>query len=364
VNVALADIHGHFSGEAQSEICSMHAFARICISRSPARMTLSTTAEQPAPVPTRSEEEFKDLGFGAEVARSTQQRLLNPDGSFNVVREGLGPLSSLSLYHWLLTISWPRFIGFISGSYVVVNALFAFAYLLLGPDALQSSSGSFAGQLFYRAFFFSVDTFATIGYGNIIPVGVAANTLVTIEAFLNILGIALATGVIFARFSRPSPKIIYSHNAIVAPYREQTALEFRIANARSNQLIEVQVQVILTKIEQVGASTVRKFYDLDLERHRVVFFALSWTVVHPIGPNSPMWGLTRKDLIDSDAEFLILVIGTDETASQTVHSRSSYKADEVIWGAKFANMFLRNETQGIIGMNLSRIHDIEMVYSR
>ncbi|MBC7789058.1 MAG: transporter [Anaerolineae bacterium] len=327
-------------------------------------MTSSTSTEQPASVPPGGQEDFKDLGFGAEVARGTRQRLLNPDGSFNVLREGLDPFSSLSLYHWLLTISWPKFIGFITGSYVVVNTLFAFAFLLLGPDALQSSTGSFAGQPFYRAFFFSVDSFATIGYGNIYPVGVAANTLVTIEALLNILGIALATGVIFARFSRPSAKVVYSRNAIVAPYRDKNALEFRIANTRSNQLIEVQIQVILTKIEQVGGSTVRKFYDLGLERNRVVFFALSWTVVHPIDSSSPMWGLTQKDLVDADAEILILLIGTDETASQTVHSRSSYKADEIVWGAKFANMFLRTEAEGIVGMNLSRIHEIEMVYSR
>jgi inward rectifier potassium channel len=327
-------------------------------------MTSSTSAEQPVAESPAGREEFKDLGFGTEVARGARRRLLNPDGSFNVRREGLDPFSSLSLYHWLLTISWSKFIGFVTASYVVVNALFAFAFLACGPDALQSTTGSFAGQPFYRAFFFSVDSFATIGYGNVIPVGVAANTLVTIEALLNILGIALATGVIFARFSRPLPKIIYSRNAIVAPYRDKSALEFRIANARSNQLIEVEIQVILTKIEQAGGLTVRKFYDLDLERHHVVFFALSWTVVHPIDPNSPMWGLTREDLVDSDAEFLILLIGTDETVSQTVHSRSSYKADEIVWGAKFANMFLRNETDGIIGMNLSRIHDFESVYSR
>ena len=327
-------------------------------------MMSSPSTEQSAAAAGSAREEFKDLGFGTEVARSARQRLLNPDGTFNVVRKGLDPFSSLSLYHWLLTISWPKFIGFISGSYVAVNGLFAAAFLLCGPDALQSITGSFAGHPFYRAFFFSVDSFATIGYGNIIPIGVAANTLVMIEALLNILGIALATGVVFARFSRPSPKIIYSRNAIVAPYRDKTALEFRIANARSNQLIEVQVQLILTKIEQVGESTARRFYDLDLERHRVVFFALSWTVVHPIDSTSPMWGLTHQDLVDADAEFLILLIGTDETASQTVHSRSSYKADEVIWGAKFANMFLRNEANGIIGMDLERIHDIEGVNSR
>ncbi len=312
---------------------------------------------------TNGQEEFKDLGFGTEVARGTRRRLLNRDGSFNVVLEGLNPLSSLGLYHWLLTISWPRFLGFIAGSYVAINGLFAFAFLLCGPEALLSSAGSFANQPFYRAFFFSVDTFATIGYGNIIPVGVVANTLVTVEALLNIVGVALATGVMFARFSRPSARIIYSRNAIVAPYRNTTALEFRIANARSSQLIDVQVQAILTKIERVGGTTIRKFYELELERSRVVFFPLSWTVVHPISPASPMWGLSHSDLIGAEAELLVLLIGTDETVSQSVHSRSSYQAEEIVWGAKFANMFMRSEAEGIIGMNLDRIHDIEPVLS-
>jgi inward rectifier potassium channel len=324
-------------------------------------MTSPTLTGQVASSPPAAQEEFKDLGFGSEVAKGTRRRLLNRDGSFNVILDGLNPLSSLSLYHWLLTISWSRFLAFIAGSYVAVNTLFAFAYLFLGTDALQSSAGSFAGQPFYRAFFFSVDTFATIGYGNIIPVGVAANILVTIEALLNIVGVALATGVIFARFSRPSARIIYSRSAIIAPYRDRMALEFRIANARSSQLIDVQIQAILTKIEHVGGSAVRRFYELTLERNRVVFFPLSWTVVHPIDSASPMWGLTHADLINGEAELLVLLIGTDETVSQTVHSRSSYQADEIVWDAKFANMFMWTEAAGIIGMNLSRIHDIEPV---
>ncbi len=323
-------------------------------------MTSSTLSTVP---PSENKEEFKDLGFGTEVARGTRRRLLNRDGSFNVVLEGLNPLSSLGLYHWLLRISWSRFLGFVTGAYIAINGLFAVAYILCGPDALQSTSGSFANQPLYRAFFFSVDTFATIGYGNIIPVGVVANTLVTIEALLNIVGVALATGVMFARFSRPSARIIYSRNAIVAPYRGKTALEFRIANARSSQLIDVQVQAILTKIEQVDGSSIRKFYELDLERDRVVFFPLSWTVVHPIIPGSPLWGLTHQDLTAADAELLVLLIGTDETVSQTVHSRSSYQTDEIVWGAKFANMFMRTEAGGIIGMHINRIHDIEQVYS-
>jgi inward rectifier potassium channel len=326
------------------------------------RVTSPTFTDQPVSVPKSSEEEFKDLGFGTEVARGARQRLLNRDGTFNVVREGLNPLSALSLYHWLLIISWPKFLGFITVSYVAVNALFAGAFMLCGSGALQSTVGSFAAQPFYRAFFFSVYTFATIGYGNIIPVGVAANSLVAIEALVYILGIALATGVIFSRFSRPSARIVYSRNAIVAPYRDKTALEFRIANGRSSQLIEVQIQVILTKLELVDGVSVRKFYDLDLERPRVVFFTLSWTIVHPIDKNSPMWALTKKDLLDADAEVLILLTGTDDTLSQTVHSRSSYKADEIVWGAKFANMFLRTEAAGIIGMNLNRIHEIEILH--
>ena len=319
--------------------------------------TLDLQASQP---PNEPKEEFRDLGFGTEVARGTRRRLLNRDGSFNVSLEGLNPLSSLGVYQWLLRISWPQFLLFICLYYIAVNAVFAGAYLLCGVDALQASTGQFANQPLYRAFFFSIDTFATIGYGNIYPVGVPANALVSVEALLSIVSIALVTGVIFARFSRPSARIIYSRNAVVAPYRGRTALEFRIANARSSQLIDVQVQAILTKVEPTAnGSTVRRFHELALERQRVVFFPLSWTVVHPIDADSPMWGLTHQDLLAAEAELLVLLIATDETISATVHSRSSYQADEIVWGAKFANMFLRNESEGIIGMNLDRIHEIE-----
>lgn len=322
-------------------------------------MTTATYTEH-AVVVAPSDDEFKDLGFGAEVARSSHQRLLNRDGSFNVVREGLHPVSALSLYHWSLTISWPTFLGAITALYVGLNALFAVAFLLCGPAALYSTTPVADGPVFLRAFFFSVESFATIGYGHIVPVGVAANLLVTVEALINIVGVALATGLVFARFSRPMAKILYSTNAIVAPYRNGTALEFRIANQRSSQIIEIEAKVILSKIENSGGATSRKFYELKLERSRVTFFALSWTVVHPIVPASPLFGLSEKDLLDADAEIMILLTGTDETSSQIVHSRSSYKATEVIWNAKFSNIFMRTREGGVIGMDLSRINDIEV----
>lgn len=321
-------------------------------------MTSSTYTEH-AVVRPSSQEDFKDLGFGAEIARGSRRRLLNRDGTFNVLREGLDPLASISLYHWSLTISWPVFLGAITGLYIGLNAVFAVAFLLCGPAALHSTSVLPETGAFARAFFFSVQSFATIGYGHVVPVGIAANLLVTLEALINIVGVALATGLVFARFSRPMAKIIYSKQAIVAPYRNGTALEFRVANLRNSQIIEMEAKVILSKIENIEGVTARKFYELRLERSHVTFFALSWTVVHPIDATSPLFGLSESDLIDADAEILILLTGTDETSSSVVHSRSSYKAEEIVWNAKFSNIFMRTREAGVMGMDLSRIHDVE-----
>ena len=321
-------------------------------------MTSSTYTEHAVMRPS-SQEDFKDLGFGAEIARSSRRRLLNRDGTFNVLREGLDPLASISFYHWALTISWPVFLAAITGLYVALNAVFAGAYLLCGPDALHATSPLPQSSAFFRAFFFSVQSFATIGYGQIVPVGLAANLLVTLEALINIVGVALATGLVFARFSRPSAKIIYSNQAIVAPYRNGTALEFRIANLRNSQIIEMEAKVILSRIENIEGVTARKFYELKLERNHVTFFALSWTIVHPIDATSPMFGWSESELNAADAEILILLTGTDETSSSIVHSRSSYKADEIVWNAKFSNIFMRTREGGVMGMDLSRIHDFE-----
>jgi inward rectifier potassium channel len=304
------------------------------------------------------EDPSKDLGFGSEVARGSHKRLLNRDGTFNVDRFGLHPLSSLSIYHWSLSTSWPRFLGMLAVVYLCVNTIFALGFILCGTNALQGETVHSAVQIFLRAFFFSVQTFATIGYGHVIADGIPANVLVTFEAFLNIVGVALSTGVVFARFSRPTAKIIYSHEAVVAPYKGITALEFRIANARTSQIIELEAKVILSRIEATADGLVRKFRDLNLERTHVTFFPLSWTLVHPIDERSPLTGMNHEDLAETNAEILILLTGTDETSSQTVHSRSSYKADEIVWNASFAPIFRRSPQNGILGMDVGRIHDI------
>jgi inward rectifier potassium channel len=307
------------------------------------------------------EEESRDLGFGSVVARESRERLLNPDGSFNVARRGLGFWAALNPYHTLLTMSWPKFLGVVALFYTAANIVFAIAFLLCGREALSNPPEVGLGNSFLRAFFFSVDTLATIGYGNISPSGVAAHTVVTVEALVGILGTALITGLVFARFSRPRAQIIFSRRAVIAPYRGTTAFMFRIVNGRSNEIVELGCKVLLARFEEENGQSIRRFYPLELERARVVFFPLSWTVVHPIDESSPLYGLTDEDLRHSSAEFLILLSGMDETFSQTVHTRSSYAADEIIWNARFANVFNRRTGRERLTVDVRRLHDIERV---
>ena len=307
-----------------------------------------------APEPLIRNEEERDLGFGSVLSRQPSLRLLNRDGSFNVRRKKLNLLLRLGSYHGLLTMPWWQLSGFVVVSYLAINALFALAYLACGPAALDGAS---IHSPFWKAFFFSVDTFATIGYGNIVPVGMAANTLVTAEALVGLFSFAVVTGVVFARFARPTAQIIYSKHAIVAPYRGITAFEFRIINARDNQLIDLQATVMLTRFEGQNGFRQRRYYQLALERHSVAFFPLAWTVVHPIDENSPLFGWDQETLRASHAEFLILLRGTDETFAQIVHSRSSYSADEVLWVRRFASLF--QDGEDIPDIDMRRFHLVE-----
>src|SRR5579872_3140294 len=287
----------------------------------------------PPPSNNNGTEEQRDLGFGSVVSQKSHLRLLNRDGSFNVHRKGMG--TAFSPYHTLLTMDSWRFTVLVVVSYLLVNMLFALAYLFCGPQALQGTEGE---PGFARAFFFSVHTFATIGYGNIIPVGMAANIVVTLESLVGLMGFALATGMMFARFSRPTARIVYSRTAVVAPYRDIHAFMFRITNARSNQIIELEAKIIFSRFEQTPNGRMRRYFQLELERSRVAFFPLTWTIVHPISDSSPLKGITERDLLDSEAEFLVLLTGMDETFSQVVHSRSSYRAEEVEWNARFRSI--------------------------
>jgi inward rectifier potassium channel len=309
--------------------------------------------------PRSSEDLNRDLGFGSVVSQQSRKRLLNRDGSFNVLREGLSPITSLSLYHALLTITWPRFLGLIILFYLGINGGFAAAYLACGPGALNGATTAITAtqaDRFLESFFFSVQTFATIGYGVMSPKSLAAHILVTLESLVGLLGFALATGILFARFSRPSAKILFSDVALIAPYRGITAFEFRLANARSNELVQVEARVTLSRFKPGGGG--RQFIPLTLERDQVLFFPLAWTVVHPIDEKSPLHGMGPEALAASGAEFLVFLTAFDETFSQTVQTRSSYVAEDVIWGARFASVFNPQRDDGVVSVDIGRLNEI------
>jgi len=300
-------------------------------------------------------EEPKDLGFGSVIGGVNEKRLLNRDGTFTSRREGLPLLRSLSFYHYFLTISWPKFFGFVVLGYIGANTLFASLYLVAGPDSLSGNMPVSAGGAFWRAFFFSVETLATIGYGNITPNGMPAHLIMTAESLVGLLMFALGTGILFSRFARPTAALMFSEDAVVAPYRGKTAFMFRVTNSRSNQLVELEAKVLFSRIE----GSVRKYDELKLERSRVTFFPLSWTVVHPIDEKSPMYGMTAEDFKSKDAEIMMLLTGTDETFSTVVHGRSSYKPDEIRFGRKFVNIYNPIHEDGTVSIDVRRLSETE-----
>jgi inward rectifier potassium channel len=304
-------------------------------------------------------EEERDLGFGTLLVRESRTRLLNRDGSFNVARTRTGFGRPHSAYQYLLTVSWPRFLAILAAVELGANALFGLVYLLLGPGALERHGSTGFSHRYWEGFFFSVHTLSTIGYGNVSPVGMAANVVVTVESLLGLLGFSLAAGLVFARFARPVVRVVFSDQAVIAPYQGGTGFMFRIANGRTNDLIEVEAKVSVSLLRQDG-SGMRDFHELSLERDRVALLPLAWTVVHPLVPGSPLYGMTEEMLHAADAEFLVLLAAVDETFAQTVHARSSYKPDEIVWGARFTSP-VRALSGGVLSLDINLLSDYERV---
>lgn len=317
-----------------------------------------TDADQAKNIPGADSDISKDLGFGPEVARKARCRLLNRDGSFNIHRRGYGFFQSRGVYHSCLNASWPRFFLGIFALYLSINAIFAILYYLCGPEALEGGSATTSLERFSEAFFFSVQTLATIGYGRVSPSGLIANVFVTLEALVGLLGFALATGLVFARFSRPTASILFSDQAVITPYHGKTAFGFRIVNQRNNQIINLHARLVMSRVEYQAGVLKRKFYDLPLERKQVMFFPLNWTIVHPIDEQSPLYQVSERELEVSDAEFMILLSGVDDTFSQEVHCWSSYKHNEIAWNARFTNI-LDEEQDGTLRIDLKRLNEIE-----
>ncbi|GGH04578.1 ion channel [Mucilaginibacter phyllosphaerae] len=296
----------------------------------------------------------KDLGFGPQPVIKNQP-LINKDGSVNVKRKGLSRFNTADNYHTLIKMSWGKFWVVVLSGYLVANLLFASVYVLIGMDSLEGASGDTTGSHFLDAFFFSAQTISTVGYGHISPHGVVANSVAAFESMIGLLAFALATGLLYGRFSKPSAKIVYSENLLVAPYRDNSrGLMFRLANIRKNVLIDLDIEIIFSYNEFVDGKPIRRFFPLELERKYVSLLTLNWTIVHPLNAGSPLIEMTNEDLESSQASFSVLLKAFDDTFSQTVHSRTSYVAQDMVWNARFIPMFDR-EDDGRIALDMSKI---------
>ena len=298
-----------------------------------------------------------DLGFGNK-ATVNNQRIMNRDGSSNINRTGLPFLRTSDTYNSLIKMSWTKFGLLILVSYIIINLFFASLYVWIGIEFIEGSRGKNPTDQFFDAFFFSAQTISTVGYGHLSPTGMATSILAAFESMLGLMTFALATGLLYGRFSKPSAKIKYSKNMIVAPYMEGKGLMFRLANYRNNQLIDIEVQVLLSINETKEDKVSRQFYTLELERSHINMLTLSWTVVHPLDDKSPLWGLKPEDLDEGDVELIVLLKAFDDTFSQTVHSRTSYQYEEIVWNAKFVPIIEPNK-DGILSLNMAGLSDFE-----
>jgi inward rectifier potassium channel len=285
------------------------------------------------------------------------KRAINQDGQFNVRRAGV-TWHDFHPYLYLINASWPAFIGIVVLIFLIANMMFASLYMWIGIEHLKGAEGPSTWSEFWNAFFFSAHTLTTVGYGNIYPRGPGANTIAVVEALLGLLSFAIATGLVFGRFSRPSARIGFSKTMLVAPYMGGRSLQFRVVNRRSNNLIDLQARLLLMTVELVDGNLQRKYAALELERENVLFFPLTWTIVHPLDEKSPLYGKTAGDLERLQAEILIMIKAFDDTFGQTVQVRYSYRYDEITWGAKFTPAF-EIEPNGEMRLEVSKVGNIE-----
>jgi inward rectifier potassium channel len=271
-----------------------------------------------------------------------------------VVTIGLRQSPVRDVYHSLLVASWRRFFLIVLVAYLGANVLFALGYLAVG-DAIEEARPGHFGD----AFFFSVQTMATIGYGKMAPRGLAANLLVTVEALVGLLGLALVTGLVFAKFSRPTARVIFSRNALVTTFDGVPSLLFRMANERGNQIAEAQAHLVLLRTERTPeGEEVRRIHDLELRRSQSAFFAFTWLVVHPITPGSPLHGETAESLRASDVDLVASVTGLDETLAQTIHARHAWSPADILWDHRFVDVIV-TLPDGRRAIDYRRFHEAE-----
>ena len=299
----------------------------------------------------------QDPGFGEKYARRTK-RIINKDGSFNVIRKGAG-FNVRDAYLFLINTSWIKFLLLLLLVYALVNLAFTGWYYSIGIEHLKGIGEGSQMHRFLNTFFFSVQTFTTVGYGVISPQGLPANIISSLEAMSGWLFFALVSGLLFGRFSKPTTRILFSRSAIITPAQPFPQLMFRIVNKRNNLLMELEAKVLLMVVNESDNEHSRQYFGLKLTTPNLNFFTLPWTLVHEVNESSPLYGKTPTDLENTDAEILILITGFDDTFSQEVHARYSYRFEEIVWGATFLPAY-DIDHKGEIILEMKQLHKYDL----
>lgn len=300
-----------------------------------------------------------NTGFGTQTS-NIGGRFVNKDGSFNLKKQGLPFLKRNSFYSFLLELSWIKFLGVIVLAYLLFNLFFTSVYLLIGHDQLQGFHSTTEWGRIKEVFFFSTQTFTTVGYGRINPAGDGADLVASFETMSGWLFFAIVTGLLYGRFTRPKAYISFSKNILVSPYKDITALMFRMVPFKSlHHLSDTKVIVNLSLQVTENGKTEYRFYQLPLERSRIDMFNMNWTVVHPISGDSPLLNFTKEDIDNSDAELMVQVTGFDPIYSSVVMARTSYTFNEFIWGAKFKMMYHESEDGNTTILDLDKLNEYE-----
>ncbi len=298
-----------------------------------------------------------DTGFGTNPS-SYGGRFINKDGSYNVRKDGISILDRFSIYHTMLEMPRWKFFLAIVVFFVSINIAFTLIYVVLGTQDFQGMVATTEWGKIKELYFFSTETFTTVGYGRVNPVADGANIVASFEAMLGFLSFALATGLIYGRFSRPRSHLIFSRHAVIAPYKDITALMFRMVPYKDGHtMTDVDIKLNCGfQVEENGAPTF-KFFNLPLERNRVDSLMMNWTVVHPIDESSPLKSFTAEDMRNADMEIYVLVRGFDDVYNNTVLDRTSYTFDEILFNAKFLPMYHESEDGKTTILEIDKIHE-------
>lgn len=283
---------------------------------------------------------IKDPGLGSKFSKPVK-RLMNRDGSYNIERIG-GLKKYQDFYKYLQDISLPKFLLITISIYIVINIVFSCLYLIAGIEQLGGSQHH--QHPFFTAFFFSTQTFTTVGYGSISPTGTGAEIIAMIEAFFGLMTFALATGLLYGRFSKPNTKISFSKNVIITPFENSTAMMFKLVNQRNNVLLNTRIKIFLSIDKDINKQDFSKdYFQLNPEIDKITFFPLTWTIVHKINEDSPLYGLTLEEIKLKRAELFILIETFDETFSQEIVQKHSYGMEDWLENVKFEPNFKQNE---------------------